>query len=167
MKSATNLFNQMTLLFALCSISIGFQSCNEKSKEKESKVAGFNLTTAKAEIEAADKNFMALFAARDSVGLANSYTIDAKFMSAGAPAIVGRANIQTDMSHIIKSGITGIDIRTEDVFGTEDLIAEEGELTLFVGTKSVAVEKYIVLWKKEDGSWKMFRDIYNSNLPGK
>lgn len=157
----------MTVLFVLCSIAIGFQSCNEKPKEKESAVAGFNLTTAKAEIEEADKNFMALFAAGDSVGLANSYTIDAKFMSPGVPAIVGRANIQTDMSNIIQSGITGIDIRLGNVFGTEDLIAEEGELTLFVGNEAVAVEKYIVLWKKEDGRWKMFRDIYNSNLPGK
>lgn len=167
MKSSSNFLNQMAGLFALCSIAIGFQGCNEQPKEKESTVAEFNLITARAEIEEANKNFMALFASGDSAGLANSYTIDAKFMSAGAPAIVGRANIQTDMSNIIQSGITGIDIRTENIYGTEDLIAEEGELTLFVGNEAVSVEKYIVLWKKEEGRWKMFRDIYNSNLSGK
>ena len=121
--------------------------------------------TARAEIEAANKNFMALVAAGDSVGLANAYTIDAKFMGAGAPSVVGRANIQTVMSGIIQSGITGVDLRLENIYGTEDLIAEEGELTLFVGEKAVAEEKYIVLWKKEDGKWKLFRDIFNSNLP--
>ena len=26
-------------------------------------------------------------------------------------------------------------------------------------------EKYIVLWKKAAGRWKLFRDIFNSNLP--
>lgn len=157
----------MTVLFAICSLAIGFQSCNEKPKEKEPAVSEFNLSTAKAEIEEANKKFMALFAAGDTVGLANSYTIDAKFMSEGAPAVSGRANIQTDMSKIVRSGISGIDIRTENIYGTVDLIAEVGELTLFVGKKSVDVGKYIVLWKKEDGKWKMFRDIYNSNLSAK
>ncbi|MBK5214294.1 MAG: hypothetical protein JJE55_11615 [Flavobacteriaceae bacterium] len=88
-------------------------------------------------------------------------------MNTGAPSVIGRANIQTAMSNIVKSGITGVDLRLENVYGTEDLLAEEGELTLFVGEDAVAVEKYIVLWKKEDGRWKLFRDIFNSNLPAK
>lgn len=84
-------------------------------------------------------------------------------MNAGAPAVVGRENIQHAMSGIVASGITKVDIRTSDVYGTEDLIAEEGELTLYVDDAAVAEEKYIVLWKKEDGQWKLFRDIFNSN----
>jgi ketosteroid isomerase-like protein len=154
------------------SLLIGFSilsSCNnaDTSKgttEKENKPT-FDLTVAKKEIEEANRNFMDLVAKGDSVGLANSYTTDAKFMSAGAPAVVGRANIQRAMSEIIKSGITKVDLRLKEVFGTEDLIAEEGELTLYVKNDAVAEEKYIVLWKKEDGKWKLFRDIFNSNLP--
>jgi hypothetical protein len=53
------------------------------------------------------------------------------------------------------------------VFGTEDLLAEEGEVTIYVKDKAVAEEKYIVLWKKVDGKWKLFRDIANSNSPSK
>ena len=158
-------------LFA-SSLLIGFtilSSCNnaDNSKtnaEKESKPK-FDLTVARKEIEEANRDFMELVAKGDSVGLANSYTTDAKFMSAGAPAVVGRANIQKAMSDIVKSGITKVDLRLIEVFGTEDLIAEEGELTLFVKNDTVGKEKYIVLWKKEDGKWKLFRDIFNSNLP--
>jgi len=69
------------------------------------------------------------------------------------------------MSDIVKSGITKVDLRLKEVFGTEDLIAEESELTLYVKNDAVAEEKCIVLWKKEDGKWKLFRDIFNSNLP--
>ena len=163
MKKPSVLLGRMTVVFSLFSLALGFQSCEEKPKEEQPTVANFNLTTAKAEIEEANRNFMALIAAGDSIGLANSYTVDAKFMSAGAPSVVGRANIQTAMSNIIQSGITKADIRLQNVYGTEDLIAEEGELTLFVGDDAVAVEKYIVLWKKEDGRWKLFRDIFNSN----
>jgi ketosteroid isomerase-like protein len=151
-------------LFA-SSLLIGFSilsSCNNanssKTAEKENK-PNFDLKVAKKEIEEANQNFM------DSVGLANSYTTDAKFMSAGAPAVVGRENIQHAMSDIVKSGITKVDLRLKEVFGTEELIAEEGELTLYVKDEAVAEEKYIVLWKKEDGKWKLFRDIFNSNLP--
>ena len=165
MKKLSILLKQVIVLFALCISAIGFQSCNEKPKEKEPSVPEFNLTTAKAEIEEANKNFMALFAAGDSIGLANAYTKDAKFMSAGAPSVVGRTDIQTVMSNIIKSGITRVDLRLENVYGTEDLIVEEGELTSFVGDDAFEEEKYIVLWKKEDGKWKLFRDIFNSNLP--
>jgi len=142
----------------------GLNGCNQEVDETITQ-SEFNLETAKAEIEEANKNFMAFVAAGDSVGLANAYTTDAKFMSAGAPSVVGRVNIQSAMAGIVNSGITKVDLRPENVYGTEDLIAEEGELSLFVGDQEVAVEKYIVLWKKEDGKWKLFRDIFNSNLP--
>ncbi len=154
--------------FLLIGFSI-LSSCNNADisntpSDKENKSA-FDLTVAKAEIEEANRKFMDLVAKGDSVGLANAYTTDAKFMSAGAPAVVGRENIQHAMSDIVKSGITKVDLRLKEVFGTEDLIAEEGELTLYVKNNAVAEEKYIVLWKKEDGKWKLFRDIFNSNLP--
>ena len=68
------------------------------------------------------------------------------------------------MSAIMNSGITGVDLRTIEVWGTENLITEEGELSLFVGDTEADQGKYIVLWKKEDGKWKLFRDIFNSNL---
>ena len=154
------------------SLLIGFimlSSCNNadisKTKTENQNKSGFDLTVAKKEIEEANRNFMDLVAKGDSVGLANSYTTDAKFMSAGAQAFIGRANIQKAMSGIVKSGITKADLRLKEVFGTEDLIAEEGELMLYVKNNVVAQEKYIVLWKKEDGRWKLFRDIFNSNLP--
>lgn len=159
--------SSFTLSLLVCFLI--FCSCNnadtsKTTTEKETK-STFDLTIAKKEIEEANRNFMDLVAKGDSIGLANSYTADAKFMSAGAPAVVGRKNIQSAMSEIVKSGITKVDLRLKEVFGTEDLIAEEGELTLYVKDKAVAEEKYIVLWKKEDGKWKLFRDIFNSNLP--
>jgi len=126
----------------------------------------FSLTIARKEIDEANKRFMELVSRGDSIGLANFYTIDGKFMSAGAPAVVGRDKIQKAMSDIIKSGITRVDFRTSGLYGSEEMLAEEGELTLFVKEQAVSEEKYIVLWKKENGEWKLFRDIFNANAPG-
>lgn len=125
----------------------------------------FNLDAVKSEIEKENKIFSELVAAGHAAGLAECYTTDAKFMSAGAPAIVGRDDIEKVMTGIIESGITGLENRLDDVHGTEELLASEGELTLYAGDDAVAVEKYIVIWKKEDGRWRMFRDIFNSNVP--
>lgn len=80
-------------LIAVTLLFVSFiTSCNKKAEETTETVAEstFNLTIAKAEIEAANKEFMAFFAAGDSVELANLYTQDAKFMNTGAPAITGR-----------------------------------------------------------------------------
>lgn len=155
------------LFIAGVSSIIVLNSCTQKTvtTAKNSHKTPFNLDAVKSEIEEANTRFMAYVAAGDSIGLANAYTRDAKFMSAGAPSVTGRKKIQTAMAGIINAGITKVDIKLGNIYGTEDLIAEEGELTLYVGDTAVGEEKYIVLWKKEDGQWKLFRDIFNSNLP--
>ncbi len=164
MKKSTK---SLTLIAVTLLLVSSITSCNKKAKETTETVAEytFNLTTAKAEIEAANNEFMTFFAAGDSVGLANLYTQDAKFMNTGAPAITGRKNIQSALSGIMKSGISRVDLITVEVWGTEDFITEEGELSLFVEEAEVYQGKYMVLWKKDDGKWKLFRDIFNSNLP--
>ena len=150
------------------SLFIGFSllsSCNnaDTSKTTTENKSSFDLTVAKKEIEEANRNFMDLVAKGDSVGIANLYTTDAKLMFAGAPSFDGKANIQSAFAGVLKSGITRVDLKTVDVYGTEDLLAEEGKVTVFVKDKAVAEEKSIILWKKEDGKWKLFRDIANSN----
>ena len=164
MKNSVKLFTliTMTLLF-VSSIT----SCNKKVEETKETVVEppFNLTTAKAEIIAANKEFMTYFAAGDSVGLANLYTLDAKFMNTGAPAVTGRKNIQSVISGIMNSGISSANLTTVEVWGTEDFLTEEGKVSLFVKESEVYQGKYLVLWKKDDGKWKLFRDIFNSSLP--
>ena len=147
--------------------SIILSSCNngDSSKamtDKETKPT-FDLTVAKKEIEAVNQNIIDLFAKHDSVGIANLYTKDAKLMFANAPAVVGRAAIQSVFAGIVNSPVTSVNFETIDVFGTEDLLAEEGKIKIYIKDKIITEEKSIVLWKKEEGKWKMFRDISNTN----
>ena len=147
--------------------SIILSSCNngDSSKamtDKETKPT-FDLTVAKKEIEAVNQNIIDLFAKHDSVGIANLYTKDAKLMFANAPAVVGKAAIQNVFAGIVNSPVTRVNFETIDVFGTDDLLAEEGKIKIYIKDKVIAEEKSIVLWKKEEGKWKMFRDISNTN----
>lgn len=154
------IFQLMAFAIAVFTFTTG---CNTPAPEEK---ATFDLSAAKQEIEAANRNFMDVLSKGDSVGLANCYTADAKFMSPNAPAFVGRSSIQTAIAGFINAGITKADLKAIDVWGTADLLAEEGELTLTT-KDGVQVDKgkYIVLWKKEDGKWKLFRDCVNSDLP--
>lgn len=151
-------------------IILSFSACNNKAEKKvqEEKStpeeSSFSLTDAKKEIIEANKEFSQFFAAKDSAGIAKLYTEDAKFMMSGSPAITGRDNIQSVMSGFINSDFTRVDLKTVDVWGTEDLVAEEGELKLYKGDTEVDKGKYIVLWKKVDGKWHLFRDIFNTDL---
>ncbi len=106
---------------------------------------------------------MEYVAKKDTAGIANLYTSDGKLLFAGAPPVEGKANIQSAFSHILSSGVTKVNLETIAVYGTEALVAEEGKVSIYVGDKIVAEEKCIVLWKKEDGKWKLFRDMTNSN----
>jgi len=166
MKNLTKFLMLITITVTI----VSFNSCCDH-KVKENKeiviVPTFNLEIAKTEIEAANNEFEVLFSAADSIGVANLYTQDAKFMNNGAPAVTGIKNIQTTLSGIMKSGISSVNIQTIEVWGKENLLTEEGELSLFVDEDVVYQGKYIVLWKKVDGKWKLFRDIFNSNLPAK
>ena len=162
-----NLAKSLTQIVVTLLFVSSITSCNKKvEKTKEAVVEPtFNLATAKEEIVDANKEFSVLFAANDSIGLANLYTQDGKFMNNGAPAVTGRKNIQSALSGIMNSGVSSVNLITIDVWGMENLITEEGELSLFVEDAEVYKGKYIVLWKKVDGKWKLFRDIFNSNLP--
>ena len=150
-------------LFGLIILSSCNNADSSKATTEEATKPKFDLTVAKKEIEAANQNTIDLFAKHDSVGIANLYTKDAKLMFANTPAVVGRAAIQSVFAGIVNSPVTSVNFETIDVFGTEDLLAEEGKITIYIKEKVIAEEKSIVLWKKEDGKWKMFRDISNTN----
>ena len=157
LQTATSLFLGLTILTSCNNADTSKQVAEKDAKPK------FDLTIAKKEIGDVNQKFMDFVAKGDTVGIANLYTADAKLMFAGAPSVDGKANIQSAFAGIIKSGVTRVDLKTVDVYGTEELLAEEGKVTVFVKDKAVAEEKSIILWKKEDGKWKLFRDIANSN----
>ena len=128
--------------------------------------SSFDLAAAKTEIEAANDEFEALMAKSDSAGLANLYTTDAKVMGGNMAIVSGKANIQSTFNGLLSMGIAGIKLTTIEVWGTESLVSEEG--TYGLSDKSgneIDKGKYIVLWKKEDGKWKLFRDCFNSDIP--
>ena len=157
MKNIKNNFVVSFALIVLCA------SVSWNSPQKET---AFDLVKAKKEIEATNKEFTELFAKGDSVAVATFFTADAKSMGPNEPSHEGRNKIQEVYQGYIDAGANRLSLTTTDVWGTEEMLAEEGLFT-FSDTNGKELDrgKYIVLWKKQDGKWKLFRDCYNSDLP--
>ena len=133
---------------------------------KDGTTSTFDLDAAKAEIDENNRKFIELISKKDAAGLAQLYTNDGQFMGANMTSSRGRDAIQATFQNYFNSGIAKIELQNLEIWGDEDMLVTEDAWQIFVedGTE-VDRGKAIVVWKKEDGTWKMFRDIINSDLP--
>ena len=144
-----------------------FSSCSESDKRSiENSASAFDIKQAEASIAQSNRAFMKSFKAGDSAGVANCYSSDAKTMAAHMPAIKGRENITHFISESMMKGLRNFNLSTIKIWGDSSIVAEEGTYNVADSAdKQMDKGKYIVLWKQEAGNWKMFRDIWNSDLP--
>lgn len=158
----------MIALFVITSLCI---ACNDtasesgtnSSTEKETRSA-FDLAAVKKAIDSTNGAFSANVKKGDSVAIAQFYTSDAKLMAPNMPAASGHKEIQSAFSGMVNTlGAIDLSLTSGDVWGTESLVAEEGTYKMTKDGKDIDKGKYIVLWKMEDGKWKLFRDIFNSD----
>ena len=141
-------------------IAASLFACKSETK------APFDLVNAKKEIEAANKQISESMAKGDSVGLAEAYSTDGALMLNNMPSVKGKDNLTKLWGSFISAGMGGLEFSTLEVWGDENYITEEGLIVIKAkdGTQ-LDKGKYIVLWKKENGKWKLHRDISNSDVP--
>ena len=125
----------------------------------------FDLEKAKQEIEAADKDVINFILSGDSVGAANAYSKEGTLMADNMPALSGVEKISAFWGGFSKIA-GGLTLTTLEVWGDENFITEEGVFEV-KGKDGNQLDKgkYLVVWKKEDGKWKLHRDLSNSDLP--
>ena len=158
----------LTTLVVFSISSLLFIACSDKaaSSTTEETKSTFDLAAVKKVIDSTNAVYASLVKKGDSVALAGLYTSDAKVMVSNMPAGSGRKEIQSILGGMIAAlGTVDLVITTTDVWGTESLVAEEGTVNISKDGNNIDKGKYIVLWKMEDGNWKIFRDIFNSDLP--
>jgi uncharacterized protein (TIGR02246 family) len=120
----------------------------------------------KPAIEAQNKAWGAAVAKGDADAIAALYTETAKAYPPNGPAVSGRAAIRELFAGMLASGIRSVTLTATEVTGAGDSAQEVGTYVIKTPDGQVADEgKYIVLWKKEGGGWKLHRDIWNSSAP--
>jgi len=166
MKKIFFVFLLGSTFFLLCCNNSGTaNSGTEDSTTKMSKDNSFDLDKARTTIANETAKFSDEFKRGDSAALAAHYAADGMIMPSNSEAIK-KDGLTAMWGSFIRSGIKELRLTVQDVAGNEEMLTETGAYEL-VGdnNKSVDKGKYVVVWKSENGEWKIFRDIFNTNLP--
>ena len=129
--------------------------------------ASATATADEAAIRAAADAWNTAYNAGDVDKIVALYTEDAVMMPPDAPAASGPAAIREFLAKdVAEAKAAGISVKDDG--GTVGLTAEYGwHAGRFSASdaarKTVSAGKYVELWRKKDGTWRMFRDIWNND----
>jgi uncharacterized protein (TIGR02246 family) len=112
-------------------------------------------------VEAGNRAFAEAFLRGDARAVSELYTEDAQVVAPGAPIARGRSAIAAAWQASIDQGFEDVVLRTADVEASGDLAVESGSVRLVAKGGQVSEARYVVVWKRVGGAWKMHRDIWN------
>lgn len=117
------------------------------------------------EITAANRRFMDLFEQSNTSGVAACYTDDAQFLIPHMEMIRGRAAIEAVFKVTSGQGHT-LQFDTLELEGNEDSALAIGQYTRRDGSGATLDRgKYMVIWKRVAGEWRIHRDMVCTSLP--
>jgi uncharacterized protein (TIGR02246 family) len=124
------------------------------------------MSDVRATIETNNQKFLSAFRRGDAAGVAALYTQNAYALPPGSDVIQGREAIQAFWQTVMDNGAKGGELKTLDVeTGGDNMAREIGRyvLTFQQGNETTNIAgKYVVIWKQENGEWKLDVDIWNS-----
>jgi uncharacterized protein (TIGR02246 family) len=101
----------------------------------------------------------------DVEGIASLYTEDCRLLAPGAEMATGRDAVRATFGGMIDAGMAG-ELETVEAIESGDVGYNLGVYTLRFADGAVADRgKFLEVWKKVDGEWKLANDIFNSDMP--
>ncbi len=161
---------QLTIYFLLLPIaSLLITGCSNNaasaSAAKDS-TASFDPSAFIKIVDEKNSEFAKAFISGDSARMVNHYTRDAKLFPPNSGAVIGRAAISTLVSEYLKYGIKEFHDETTALYGNEENLIEEGNFFMGDGKDNTLDKgKYICVWRKADGDWKVYSNMWNTSLP--
>ena len=123
-------------------------------------------TSVRDEIRRANDTFEATFKRGDAAGIAALYTRTGMLLPTGHGPIEGPAGIQAFWQGALDMGLKQLTLNTQEVEELSDTAIELGHYALLGPNQQPVDEgKYLVVWKEDDGQWRLHRDIWNSSRP--
>lgn len=116
----------------------------------------------RAQIEAKTRQFTQAHIDGDVALINGCFTNDARVLAPGAHAVVGLKAISSLNKEWVEYGVyefTEVSTRT---YGAGPYVIDEGVYFLRYGPERVEEHgKYINIWTRDDGEWKIFSNIWN------
>jgi uncharacterized protein (TIGR02246 family) len=165
MNKTINLVCCVAVFIALASCD-GITNTNASSETEKTETAKNDMNIVKAEIQAIENKWADALNEKDINSLMALYADDATNMQDGAPTLRGKAAIrsQQEKEFAAPPRYASISFQTQDIYGTPDEVTEVGTSSeKDASGKETATGKYMVVFKKIDGSYKCVREIYNKD----
>ncbi len=118
-------------------------------------------------IEAQNKKFMETLRSGNMEAFGTLFIGEsAKMMPPNHSMVMGRDSIIKFMENMRNKGLFDINLSTRELYPYSGHAIEVGEYEVYLeGNDKVDEGKYLVFWKKSDGQWRIYRDIWNSDQP--
>ncbi|HZN90968.1 MAG TPA: DUF4440 domain-containing protein [Thermoleophilaceae bacterium] len=127
-----------------------------------SRVAHRRMPMSQSEIAAVNRQFEDAARKGDLDRLVSLYTSDAIALPPDGPVVKGRDAIKQMWGTLAQqTGLKEVRLQTLDFEQAGDTGYEVGEATLALAS-GTAVMKFVVVWKKIEGQWRLHRDIWNT-----
>ena len=94
------------------------------------------------------------------------YTEDGRLLPPGSDVVSGRDDIAAFWQGVFDTGVANARLETVEVEDHGDTAIETGRFAPSdVDGETVDQGTFLVVWKNDDGAWRLHRDIWNSNTP--
>ena len=124
-----------------------------------------------AQVDSINHGFAAAMNAKDSTAAANCYADDARLLPHGMARVDGKDAIRSTLA-----GFQATPGLAFELTSTEKMVSEAGDMVVDIGTYHLnwtgakgkpaeEVGKYVTVFKKVNGEWKMVADTFNSDKP--
>jgi uncharacterized protein (TIGR02246 family) len=148
-------------------------ACTAPAGDEAANQAGPDPAAVRQAIDAVNAAFATGLEAGDVEALVASYDPEAVVMPPNQPGARGTAAIREALSGMLSAlTVTDMTLTTQDVHVAGNMAVETGTYAMTSQPKDGSAPastdngKFVVVWRQQaDGSWKLFRDIFNSDLP--
>ncbi len=156
MKKNNRCFSYIVTLVILCLMTNSTQSQNKN--------ASFDSVAAVKAIKVQLRAYEKALKNEDTAALGKLYCRDAELMNHGSPSTIGRNNILKEFVPMINDSITNSGFVTTGIWGDNHMLIEQGTgYFAHANGKVVSRGRYLLIWKQEDGEWRIFRDTFFSD----
>ena len=107
--------------------------------------------------------FEAAFKAKDAAKVAAFYAEDAVMMPPNEASVKGRKAIEAHYANEFKQGFTNLDLNPTESAISGQQAFETGSSSIVLPNGSTDKGKYVVVYKRVAGAWKIAYDIFNSD----
>jgi len=140
----------------------------DSSSTTRSDTPAFDLTAMRSAIEARNEEFTKahLVGSLDSAAMVNIFTSDARILPPNADPVIGRSAIEALTALYMTMGVTEFREETTAFYGNQEMLVDEGTYVFaYDGGRKTERGKYVNIWRKEAGEWKIYSNMWNTNAP--